>query len=114
MTDKELLQALEPLKDKIEQFTATASGSLSPDEVQLMKVLYPELQERAMNQLPRVFNASCGSCIRETFGIYCSWYQRESERINHEELLDDMIRDEIKKQDVDPVVQVKKKGRTKK
>jgi hypothetical protein len=76
ITDRELLTAVQPLQNKMIQFTATSTGQLTAGEVQLMKVYYSDLQERANGQMPRVFNSSCGSCIRDTFAIYASWYMR--------------------------------------
>jgi len=76
ISDKQLLEALEPLENKMIQFTANSSGQLTAGEVQLMKVHYPDIQERANGQMAKTFCTTCGASIRDTFTIYSSWYLR--------------------------------------
>lgn len=74
MNDKELVDKLKPLKNRMIQFAASGGRILTANYVQLMKDVYLESQIRILNQLPRTFNASCSSCIKNTFEIYSSWY----------------------------------------
>ena len=76
MSDKELLKALEPLEEKFKEFAKFDGCQLGAGEVQLLKQLYPNLQERAQGGLPRVFTSSCATCVKEVFRVYTSWYLR--------------------------------------
>jgi hypothetical protein len=75
-TDKELLQALQPLEEKFKEFEKSDGCQLGAGDVQLLKQLYPDMQQRAMGAMPRVFTSSCSSCVKEVFRVYTSWYLR--------------------------------------
>jgi len=80
MTDKELLKALQPLEKKMQQFSTSKSGYLTPEDLGIIRKTYPDMQQRALGNLGRVFNTSCSACIRDVFSVYCSWYFREKEK----------------------------------
>ncbi len=102
-TDKELLEALSPLEDKMTRFTTTGGGSLGSGEVQLLSQLYLDLQERAQGQLPRTFCTSCSTQIRDAFTIFSSWYNRTkgdieaAEQEQTIEIVTDIIKKKTKK-----------------
>lgn len=85
MSDKDLIQALSGLESKMIKYTATQSVLLSAAELQLMQKIYPEMQKRSMNQLPRVFNTGCSTCIKEVLSVYISFYFRVKAELDEEE-----------------------------
>lgn len=86
MTDKQILNKLQPLESKMIHYQTTNGGSLTADDIQIIKSIYSDLNDRTLNQLPRQFVTSCSSCVREVFAIVCSWYFRAKEIVAQEPL----------------------------
>jgi hypothetical protein len=80
MTDKEFYNKLKELEPKMELFNSTRGGSLSIDDVNLIKSIYTKLVELSSGHINRNFNTSCSTCIRETFQILISVYYRLKEQ----------------------------------
>ncbi len=83
MTEDEFFNKLKPLEPKMAAYQQTQGGSLTANEVAILKELYPVLKGMANDGLPRVFKSSCGSCIREVFAVYASVYFRIKEGLNN-------------------------------
>jgi hypothetical protein len=80
MTDKELFEALQPLKDAIEEYIASDrnGGNVTSYQVQLMKNLYPVIITK-VEGLSNQFNSGCGACIKTTFDAYTNLYYKLKE-----------------------------------
>lgn len=76
MTEQKFYEKLKPLEPAMENYLKTNGGGLTATEVGVLKELYPTLQIMTNQGLPRVFKASCSTCVREVFAVYASVYYR--------------------------------------
>lgn len=76
MTEKELYNSMLPLADVFEQYKNKTINYLSPDIVEIMKSVYLNVQIVYPNVLPRLFQASCGTCIVNSLEQFISIYDR--------------------------------------
>jgi hypothetical protein len=74
MTDKEIIEALMPLEDKMIQYATTSSVMLTQDDIKLMKEVYAHYNNLAGGQLPTIFNTGCSSCIKQVLSYYITFY----------------------------------------
>ena len=76
MTDLEFYEALKPLEPKMAQFSSSGTGALTSTDVQLIKSVYPKLVQLSNGYVNRYFNSGCSTCVRKTFQIIISVYER--------------------------------------
>ena len=67
MTEQELYNLLNPLSSKFEAYKNKQLHAVSADDVEQMKPVYTAINELYIGALPRLFNASCSSCVADAF-----------------------------------------------
>ncbi len=76
MTEQELYVKLKPLEPLFIQYANSKSGVVSATANQIIKEVYPKVQEMALGSLPRQYKSSCGSCVRNVMDVLVSLYFR--------------------------------------
>jgi len=67
MTEEQLYNLLKPLSSKFEAYKNKQLHAVSADDVEQMKPAYTAINELYIGALPRLFNASCSSCVADAF-----------------------------------------------
>ncbi|WP_316797305.1 hypothetical protein [Pedobacter agri] len=78
MTEQELCKLLEPFEERFNKYKNKELHALSADDVEGMKPAYKAINELYAGALPRIFNASCGSCVAEAFRQFILIWDRIS------------------------------------
>lgn len=77
MTEKELYFLMLPMAAQFDKYKAKQLSALTADEVAQMGIIYKAVQQvYPVSGLPRLFTASCSSCVISTLEKFIMIYDR--------------------------------------